>query len=43
MVFPVRPYRIYGLHPYEIDSVLGKALACDVDADTIVKIKDIEL
>lgn len=42
MIFPVRPYQINGLHPYEIDSVLGKVLSYDVEADTIVKLKDIE-
>ncbi len=39
-IFPLRPYAIEGLHPYEKDKVVGKKLSVDVQADQLIRIQD---
>jgi len=39
-VFPLRPYSVEGLHPYEINKIVGKELKVSVKSDELVKLED---
>ncbi|MBG9375740.1 N-acetylneuraminate synthase family protein [Panacibacter sp. DH6] len=41
-VFPLRPYAVHGLHPYEIGKLIGKRLVKDVDKDQLTTLNDFE-
>lgn len=41
-LFPLRPYAIEGLHPYEIDKLIGKKLANGVEKDQLTTLNDVE-
>jgi N-acetylneuraminate synthase len=41
-IFPLRPIKKDGLHPWEIDCILGKAITKDVNKDDYVKLEDFE-
>ena len=40
-IIPLRPYKIEGFHPYQKDSIIGKTLCKDIDADQLVRAGDI--
>jgi sialic acid synthase SpsE len=40
-IFPLRPYKPDGFHPYQKDTVIGKTLCKDIDADQLVRPGDI--
>jgi sialic acid synthase SpsE len=41
-LFPLRPYQVEGLHPYETDKVIGKKLAANVQADQYTSLSDLQ-
>jgi len=41
-MFPLRPRHPSGIPPYEIETLIGKKLKCDVDADNSIRWEDIK-